>query len=753
MREYPQPAKIQNTEKIVDQMKNCIYKIKSNNDKTGIAIFSFIKYRNKQIPIVITNYEIINEEYIANNNNINILRNKEINKIELGKTKYFNKESDIAIIEVKPKKNNGIYFLDLDEFLYEKDADVYFNKRSIYSIHYNKENDISVSYGVIYNIRKSEILYLNYPYLTNHCWPIFNLSSNKLIGIYNNSIGFYNRGIFCKMLFDEFIKEYRHSTINKSKKNEIEIEISVKKQDLNQKIYFLNHPSYEENEEIFELNKLNTELYIDDFNKKISYEKYFIPLKEGKHNIKLKFDHNFKDCSYMFAGCENIVKIKFISFNTKYVTNMKYMFHRCIKLKSLNLFSFDTKIVTDMSDMFSFCESLCNLDLSSFDTKNVTDMDYMFYNCPNLQNLQFITPNEEYNNIDINEPLPNFALDRNSNISDTGTNELENKYINKIKISLFVGKENINKEVYFLDNYEYVDTEGIKHNHDNLKELNNLNANIYINKYSNRKNFKKYFIPKKEGIYLILLEFKINLTDCSYMFAGCENIMKIKFISFDTKYVSNMKYMFYDCSSIQQLNLSSFITKNVNNMSNMFSGCKTLKDLNLTSFDTINVTNMSDMFSYCEDLSSMDISSFNTKNVTNICDMFSYCHNLKKINISTFETPKVTNMSGLFNCCKNLESLDLSSFNTANVNNMERMFFECHNLKSLNLYLFDTRNVTNMKAMFSGCKNLNCLNLSSFNTENVKEIDGIFYNCKKDVIENNISKFKKFVRFDMIKYD
>ena len=139
MHEYPQPAKIQNTEKIVDQMKNCIYTIKSNNDKTGIAIFSFIKYRNKQIPIVITNYEIINEEYIANNNNINILRNKEINKIELGKTKYFNKESGIAIIEVKPKKNNGIYFLDLDELLYEKDADVYFNKRSIYSIHYNKE--------------------------------------------------------------------------------------------------------------------------------------------------------------------------------------------------------------------------------------------------------------------------------------------------------------------------------------------------------------------------------------------------------------------------------------------------------------------------------------------------------------------------------------------------------------------------------------------------------------------------------------
>ena len=38
------------------------------------------------------------------------------------------------------------------------------------------------------------------------------------------------------------------------------------------------------------------------------------------------------------------------------------------------------------------------------------------------------------------------------------------------------------------------------------------------------EKYEKYFRPKKEGEYKIELRFNINLTDCSYMFSGCENI-------------------------------------------------------------------------------------------------------------------------------------------------------------------------------------------------------------------------------------
>ena len=752
MKTFPKPIETKSTQKILEQMSNCIYEINIDKDNLGIAIFSCVKYLNKSIPIMITNYEIINEEYLSNNTSIIVSINNEIKIINFGNAKYLNKEYNLAIIEIKPIKNNEIYFLDLDDYLYKKEPEQYFNRETIYTIHYNKENNISVLYGTIKTIRKFEIDYLSYPHLINLCWPIFNSSNNKLIGLYNNNLNHSNKGIFFKYMINEFIKEYRHIMSNQNKKNEINILINIDKKDLNKKIYFLNNYAYEENEELFLLNKTNTELYINNFNKKIEYKKYFIPKKEGDFNIKLKFSINLRDCSYMFAGCENIIKINFIYFNTKYVTNMKYMFHRCKRLKSIDLFSFDTKIVTDMSDMFSYCENLNDLDLTSFDTTNVINMKYMFYNCNKLTNLTFLKPKEEIDEIALDEIRPSLNPNFHIYSKEINKNEIVNKYKNKIRISVYVDKENINKEIYFLDNYEYENNEGIKHYHDNLKELNKSNTDLYINKYHNKLDFKKYFIPKKEGIYTILLEFNVNLTDCSYMFAGCENIIKIKFDSFDTKYVTNMKYMFYDCNSMKKIKLSSFDTKNVANMSNMFSGCNQLNSLDLISFNTINVTNMSDMFSFCNNLYSINLSFLNTTNVTNMADMFSYCNNLIELDLSSFDTKNVNNMSDMFKYCENLMGLDLSNFDTKNVTNMRNMFSDCYNLKKLNIDNFDTRNVTIMRAMFSGCKNLNQLDLSNFDVKSVVDVKGIFYECKKEVIEKNKAIFKKFNQEEMYQY-
>ena len=63
----------------------------------------------------------------------------------------------------------------------------------------------------------------------------------------------------------------------------------------------------------------------------------------------------------------------------------------------------------------------------------------------------------------------------------------------------------------------YININGEKHSHDNLKELNNINVDLYID--NTKHDFKKYFIPDKEGEYSIKLKFKNNLKDCSFMFA------------------------------------------------------------------------------------------------------------------------------------------------------------------------------------------------------------------------------------------
>ena len=63
------------------------------------------------------------------------------------------------------------------------------------------------------------------------------------------------------------------------------------------------------------------------------------------------------------------------------------------------------------------------------------------------------------------------------------------------------------------------------HNHDNLKELNEYNTELYIN--DKKMKYKKYFKPEKEGIYSIILKININIKDCSYMFSYCNKLTDI----------------------------------------------------------------------------------------------------------------------------------------------------------------------------------------------------------------------------------
>ena len=87
----------------------------------------------------------------------------------------------------------------------------YFCKESIYIIQCQNIKDISVSYGVIKEIHKDQIIYTGNINQNSKFSPIFNASNNKLIGFHKNIIKDYNRGIFFKYL----IKQYPHFlTIN-----------------------------------------------------------------------------------------------------------------------------------------------------------------------------------------------------------------------------------------------------------------------------------------------------------------------------------------------------------------------------------------------------------------------------------------------------------------------------------------------------------------------------------------------------------
>ena len=130
-----------------------------------------------------------------------------------------------------------------------------------------------------------------------------------------------------------------------------------------------------------------------------------------------------------------------------------------------------------------------------------------------------------------------------------------------MKIQVF--RENIFNNIYFLYGLD---------NNNHLKELNESNVELLIN--GQKSPYQKFFHLEKEGIYSIKLKLAINMKDCSYMFAFCENLIDINLSSFNTEKVTNMAYMFAGCKSLESIDLSAFDTKNVNNMEYMFFDCQ-----------------------------------------------------------------------------------------------------------------------------------------------------------------------------------
>ena len=100
MEKYPKPVSKQCSKVILDQMDNSICKI---NERT-IGFFCKIKYDNKTIPILITNYQIIKELNIEYNKNIEVIINRENISLELGEISYLSRDYDLIFLELKEKK-------------------------------------------------------------------------------------------------------------------------------------------------------------------------------------------------------------------------------------------------------------------------------------------------------------------------------------------------------------------------------------------------------------------------------------------------------------------------------------------------------------------------------------------------------------------------------------------------------------------------------------------------------------------------
>ena len=187
------------------------------------------------------------------------------------------------------------------------------------------------------------------------------------------------------------------------------------------------------------------------------------------------------------------------------------------------------------------------------------------------------------------------------------------------------------KDIYFLDNQEKMKSlVGFYEENEEIKGLNDNDVELYIN--GEKKPFKKYFKPEKEGEYEIKIIFKNKMKDCSFMFSGCDNVKSINLSTFDSSSVTNMRYMFSKCHYLEEIILDNLKTENVTDMNHMFNKCSSLKTITFpSSFDTTSLTNMECMFNGCLMLTKIDFNNFKIDNVTNMKGLFLRCYLLQKL--------------------------------------------------------------------------------------------------------------------------
>ena len=67
----------------LSDMENCICKI--NGDSIGTGFFCKIEYNNKTIPVLITNYHIIGDEFLEKNKSLKVYIKNDYHLIDINK--------------------------------------------------------------------------------------------------------------------------------------------------------------------------------------------------------------------------------------------------------------------------------------------------------------------------------------------------------------------------------------------------------------------------------------------------------------------------------------------------------------------------------------------------------------------------------------------------------------------------------------------------------------------------------------------
>ena len=212
LKNYPMLITLETSSIIINQMKNCICKIKTENGE-GTGFFCAIKKGEKLIHVLITTSILINDVILNKNIELTITINNIEEKTILlkgNKNIYASNNYDITIIEIRPDENIN-YFLEVDEDFLSKFPSFDEEDGNIYILHYpiiEKEQKASVSYGKLDSISDGKLNYFCHTKQGSLGSPILKSSSNKVIGIHINNHLDTDQGLLLQETINEYLSNY-----------------------------------------------------------------------------------------------------------------------------------------------------------------------------------------------------------------------------------------------------------------------------------------------------------------------------------------------------------------------------------------------------------------------------------------------------------------------------------------------------------------------------------------------------------------
>ena len=192
--------------------ENCICSI--NGNLLGTGFFCKIEFEGKLIPVLITNYHVVNDAFMNQNTKLTFYIKNDLHSINIDKdSKIYSSirdKYDMMIIRLKEGEVNN--YLEIDENIFDNSVDDYKNE-NIYILHHPNAEEAKVSFGS--GIKKGydyDIKHFCHTEPGSSGGPILSKMTNKVIGIHKGSIGNkYNLGTFLGYPLDDLKRKKKVS--------------------------------------------------------------------------------------------------------------------------------------------------------------------------------------------------------------------------------------------------------------------------------------------------------------------------------------------------------------------------------------------------------------------------------------------------------------------------------------------------------------------------------------------------------------